>query len=120
MYHCVDEFSAFSDAGAEVAARERELLSARRMSSCVPRLGCTNSKKAHNRHTYLVTHGVDYEFFRKATCAMTSSRAGVAEAAETYFGIHWFAGRLGRLGSAGGPCETAAGVVDCADWPLRC
>ncbi|MFZ0418146.1 MAG: glycosyltransferase [Candidatus Sulfotelmatobacter sp.] len=71
VYHCVDEFSAFSDAGAEVAARERELLSKADVVLCSA-AGLYESKKAHNRHTYLVTHGVDYEFFRKATCAKTS------------------------------------------------
>jgi len=70
VYHCVDEFSAFSDAGAEVAQRERELLGKADVVLCSA-AGLYDNKKAHNPHTYLVTHGVDYEFFRKATSADT-------------------------------------------------
>ena len=70
VYHCVDEFSAFSDAGAEVAERERELLGKADVVLCSA-AGLYERKKGHNPHTYLVTHGVDYEFFRKATSADT-------------------------------------------------
>jgi glycosyltransferase involved in cell wall biosynthesis len=70
VYHCVDEFSAFSDAGAEVADRESELLRKADVVLCSA-AGLYDRKKEHNPHTYLVTHGVDYEFFRKATCADT-------------------------------------------------
>jgi glycosyltransferase involved in cell wall biosynthesis len=70
VYHCVDEFSAFSDAGAEVAERERELLGKADVVLCSA-AGLYERKKGHNPHTYLVTHGVDYEFFRKSTCADT-------------------------------------------------
>lgn len=66
VYHCVDEFSAFSDAGAQVGERERELLRKADVVLCSA-AGLYESKKAYNRHTYLVPHGVDYEFFRKAT-----------------------------------------------------
>jgi len=70
VYHCVDEFSAFNDAGAEVAHRERELLGKADVVLCSA-AGLYDSKKRHNPNTYLVTHGVDYEFFRKATLADT-------------------------------------------------
>lgn len=70
VYHCVDEFSAFSDAGSEVAQRERELLGKADVVLCSA-AGLFESKKAHNPHTYLVTHGVDYDFFRKATSVNT-------------------------------------------------
>ncbi len=66
VYHCVDEFSAFSDAGAEVAQRERELLRKADVVLCSAS-GLYENKKEFNPHTYLVPHGVDYEFFRKAT-----------------------------------------------------
>jgi len=65
IYHCVDEFAAFSDAGSEVAARERELLKKSDIVLCSA-VGLFDRKKEYNSHTYLVTHGVDYEFFRKA------------------------------------------------------
>jgi glycosyltransferase involved in cell wall biosynthesis len=64
VYHCVDEFAAFSDAGSEVAARERELLRKSDIVLCSA-AGLFDRKKEHNPNTYLVTHGVDYDFFRK-------------------------------------------------------
>ena len=70
VYHCVDEFSAFSDAGAEVAERERELLRKADIVLCSA-AGLYERKKSFNPQTHLVTHGVDYEFFRKATSADT-------------------------------------------------
>ncbi|HEX9759448.1 MAG TPA: glycosyltransferase, partial [Candidatus Acidoferrales bacterium] len=66
VYHCVDEYAAFSDAAPEVLEREKELL---RKSGLV--IVCSDalleSKQKSNPRTYLVTHGVDYEHFRKAT-----------------------------------------------------
>jgi glycosyltransferase involved in cell wall biosynthesis len=70
VYHCVDEFSAFSDAGAEVAERELELLGKADLVLCSA-AGLYERKKKYNLHTYLVAHGVDYEFFRKATSTDT-------------------------------------------------
>jgi glycosyltransferase involved in cell wall biosynthesis len=65
VYHCVDEYSAFSDAAAEVRAREIELL---RKSNLVlvSAGGLLTTKREHNPRTFLVTHGVDYEHFRRA------------------------------------------------------
>jgi glycosyltransferase involved in cell wall biosynthesis len=66
VYHCVDEFSAFSDAAAEVRRCESELLS---KSDVV--FVCSHEllqkKKASNSRTFLITHGVDYAHFRRAT-----------------------------------------------------
>ena len=70
VYHCVDEFSAFSDAGSEVAERERELLGKADVVLCST-AGLFERKKKFNARTYLVTHGVDYEFFRQATSSTT-------------------------------------------------
>jgi glycosyltransferase involved in cell wall biosynthesis len=70
VYHCVDEYSAFSDAASEVADRERELLGKADVVLCSA-AALYDRKKGSNPHTYLVAHGVDYEFFRKATCAET-------------------------------------------------
>jgi len=70
VYHCVDEFSAFTDAGSEVAERERELLGKADVVLCSA-AGLFERKKEFNARTYLVTHGVDYEFFRKATSPKT-------------------------------------------------
>ncbi len=66
VYHCVDEYSAFSDAAGEVRARESELL---RKSDLVlvSASDLLKTKIKHNPKTFLVTHGVDYEHFRRAT-----------------------------------------------------
>ncbi len=71
VYHCVDEFSAFSDAGADVAQRELELLAKADVVLCAA-AGLYDKKKRYNDHTHLVRHGVDYEFFRKATSSDTA------------------------------------------------
>ncbi len=66
VYHCVDEYGAFSDAAGEIRERERELLAkADLVLVCSSPL--VSSKREHNPRTYLVTHGVDYEHFRRAT-----------------------------------------------------
>ncbi len=70
VYHCVDEFAAFSDAGSEVAARERELLKKSDVVLCSA-AALFDRKKEHNPNTHLITHGVDYEFFRKTVDAAT-------------------------------------------------
>jgi glycosyltransferase involved in cell wall biosynthesis len=64
VYHCVDEFAAFSDAGSEVAARERELLKKSDVVLCSAS-ALFDRKKGYNPNTFLITHGVDYDFFRK-------------------------------------------------------
>lgn len=65
VYHCVDEYSAFSDAAGEIRDRERELLAKADLV-----LVCSSpllaSKAERNPRTYLVTHGVDYEHFLRA------------------------------------------------------
>jgi len=65
VYHCVDEFSAFSDAGDEVAQRERELVTKADIVICSAGTLFENKRRL-NKNIHLVTHGVDYEFFRKA------------------------------------------------------
>lgn len=65
VYHCVDEYAAFSDAAPEVRFRERDLL---KKSDIV--FVCSDylrdGKLKVNLHTYLVTHGVDFEHFSRA------------------------------------------------------
>lgn len=66
IYHCVDEFSAFSGVSSRsIAALEEQLL---RRSDLVivsaDRL--LHSKARHNPNTVLVRHGVDFSHFRRA------------------------------------------------------
>ncbi len=66
IYHCVDDFSAFSDAAVEVRRCEETLLAKSNLVLvCSTRL--LEAKGRMNPHTYLVTHGVDYAHFRTAT-----------------------------------------------------
>src|SRR5271169_6833326 len=65
VYQCVDEYGAFSDAAGEVQARESELLAkAGLVLVCSSPL--LESKRQHNARTHLVTHGVNYQHFRRA------------------------------------------------------
>jgi len=66
IYHCVDEFSEFSGTDRKsIAQMERTLLQkADLVLTCSQPL--LESKRRENPETYLVTHGVDWEHFRKA------------------------------------------------------
>jgi glycosyltransferase involved in cell wall biosynthesis len=70
VYHCVDEYGAFSDAASEICERERDLL-VKSDFVVVCSSALQESKKKINPRTYLVTHGVDYEHFRRASAANT-------------------------------------------------
>jgi len=65
IYHCVDEYSQFDGAGAEIAELEAELL---RKSDLV--ITCSSplqaSKSRLNPNTVLVRHGVEQEHFARA------------------------------------------------------
>lgn len=66
VYHCVDEFSSFSDAAAEVRRCEETLLAKSDLVIvCSSKL--LEAKKPLNPRTFLVTHGVDYPHFYTAT-----------------------------------------------------
>ena len=66
IYHCVDEFSAFADTkGEHIAELEAKLLArADLVITSAERL--FERKRAHNRNTVLVEHGVDFQHFVKA------------------------------------------------------
>ena len=66
VYHCVDEYSSFSDAATEVRRCEESLLAKSDLVFvCSAKL--LETKKPLNPRTYLVTHGVDYAHFHAAT-----------------------------------------------------
>ncbi|MBJ6763912.1 glycosyltransferase [Myxococcaceae bacterium JPH2] len=71
VYHCVDEFSAFSDTnGRHIAELEARLL--RRADLCITSAErLRDSKALLNPRTVLVRHGVDYAHFVKACDAAT-------------------------------------------------
>src|SRR5213075_1411184 len=66
VYHCVDEFSAFSDAPAqEIRELERRLLLKSDVVICSSE-NLRADKARVNPNAYLVQHGVDLEHFGKA------------------------------------------------------
>ncbi len=87
VYHCVDEYGAFSDAAPEIREREQELL-----AKCGLVIVCSaallDSKKKANPHTHLVTHGVDYEHFRRAADPATPIARELAGLPRPILGFH--------------------------------
>lgn len=66
IYHCVDEYSAFSDVPTEPIARlERELLKKADLV-VVSAETLYKTKIEHNPNTHLIRHGVDYKNFAAA------------------------------------------------------
>jgi glycosyltransferase involved in cell wall biosynthesis len=78
IYHCVDEFSAFSDAPSEeIAALEARLV--RRADLVITSAERLRAQKVKlNPRTVLVRHGVDYAHFRKALDPGTPVPAEIA------------------------------------------
>ena len=72
VYHCVDEFSAFSDAPAqEIRELERRLLLKSDVVICSSE-NLRADKARVNSNAHLVQHGVDLEHFAKAFSAATT------------------------------------------------
>jgi glycosyltransferase involved in cell wall biosynthesis len=71
IYHCVDEFSEFTGTNkAALLEMERRLLE--RSDAVIVSSGpLYDAKRLSNSNTFLVTHGVDLEHFRKACDAAT-------------------------------------------------
>jgi glycosyltransferase involved in cell wall biosynthesis len=88
VYHCVDEFAAFGDAAvSDVRLAEQRLLQKVDvvLAASFPLLEC---KRATNKHTYLVRHGVDYEHFRCATLASTPVAPELKHLPRPILGFH--------------------------------
>ncbi|MBI2683443.1 MAG: glycosyltransferase [Acidobacteriales bacterium] len=87
VYHCVDEYSAFSDAASVVAARERELIQACDLV-VTSSLKLQESKSALNPNCHLVPHGVDYEHFRKSSDPSLPIAAELKDLSHPVLGFH--------------------------------
>lgn len=71
IYHCVDEFAAFSDAAVgDVRQAEQQLLKKADVVLAAS-LPLWERKRAANKHTYVLRHGVDYQHFRRAALPST-------------------------------------------------
>jgi len=87
VYQCADEYSAFNDAAQEVRARESDLLAKAGLV-----LVCSSpllaSKQKVNPRTHLVTHGVDYQHFRRAADDATPIAPELRELPHPILGFH--------------------------------
>ncbi|MEW6732999.1 MAG: glycosyltransferase [Acidobacteriota bacterium] len=66
LYHCVDEYSQFSDTNRTMIANIEEKLLRKSDVVIVSAAKLFESKQAINANTYLMRHGVDFEHFARA------------------------------------------------------
>ncbi|OJH37094.1 glycosyltransferase [Cystobacter ferrugineus] len=87
VYHCVDEFSAFSDTnGRHIAELEEQLL--KRADLVITSAERLRENKARvNPSTVLVRHGVDFNHFAKACDASTPIPADIANLPKPILGF---------------------------------
>src|SRR5579883_3181590 len=88
IYHCVDEFSEFTGTDrAALLEMERRLIEKAHLVvvSSGPLL---ESKRKYNQNTFLVTHGVDVEHFRKACDPATKIPEDLASLKRPVIGFH--------------------------------
>ncbi|MGI8556001.1 MAG: glycosyltransferase [Pyrinomonadaceae bacterium] len=71
IYHCVDEYSAFSDIPTAPIARLEKILLEKSDLIVVSAETLYQSKIKHNPQTFLIRHGVDYKHFKTALDADT-------------------------------------------------
>ncbi|WPB73165.1 spore coat polysaccharide biosynthesis glycosyltransferase ExoP [Archangium violaceum] len=87
VYHCVDEFSAFSDTnGKHIAEMEEQLL--KRADLCITSAERLRENKVRvNPDTVLVRHGVDFNHFVKACDPATVIPEDIANLPKPIFGF---------------------------------
>ncbi|OJT21566.1 glycosyltransferase [Archangium sp. Cb G35] len=87
VYHCVDEFSAFSDTnGKHIAEMEEQLL--KRADLCITSAERLRENKVRvNPSTVLVRHGVDFNHFVKACDPATVIPEDIANLPKPIFGF---------------------------------
>jgi glycosyltransferase involved in cell wall biosynthesis len=88
IYHCVDEFAAFSDAPQAAIQQMEETLLKKADLVIVSANTLRESKRKLNRNTHLVRHGVDYHHFKKALDPALAIPADVAHLKGPIVGFH--------------------------------
>ena len=88
IYHCVDEYSAFTGVAAKALAIEEEGLVRRSDLVVVSSELLLQSKTEFNPHTVLVRHGVDFEHFRKSLDPATVVPASIANLPRPVIGFY--------------------------------
>jgi glycosyltransferase involved in cell wall biosynthesis len=90
IYHCVDEFTAFSGVASQALAADEEALIRRSDLVVVSAELLLQTKSKFNPNTVLVRHGVDFEHFRKALDPATPIHKDIANLPRPiigYFGL---------------------------------
>lgn len=88
IYHCVDEFSAFSDAPQIAIQKMEETLLKKSDLVIVSASTLQENKRRWNPNTHLVRHGVDYDHFRKAVDPATVVPSELAALPRPIIGFH--------------------------------
>ncbi len=88
IYHCVDEFSAFSDAPQSAIRKMEETLLQKADLVIVSASTLQESKRKLNPNTHLVRHGVEYDHFKKALDPAVEIPADVARLPHPIIGFH--------------------------------
>ena len=90
VYYCVDEFTAFSDAGTQSLIEMEDSLIRKADLVVVSAQRLFKSKSGRNPNTVLVRHGVEYDHFRKALAPETKIPDDIAKLPKPvigYFGL---------------------------------
>jgi glycosyltransferase involved in cell wall biosynthesis len=87
IYHCVDEFSEFTGANKAALLEEEERLIRAADAVVVSSGQLYESKRRHNPNTFLVTHGVEVEHFRKACNTVTEIPAALRNLPQPVIGF---------------------------------
>jgi glycosyltransferase involved in cell wall biosynthesis len=90
IYYCVDEYTAFSGVPSAALTEVETDLMRRADVVIVSAAKLYQSKSPHNRNTFLVRHGVDYDHFRKALDPATQAPDEIVHLSRPiigYFGL---------------------------------
>jgi glycosyltransferase involved in cell wall biosynthesis len=88
IYHCVDEYAAFTDISAEAILKLEEELMRKSDLVIVSAEVLYESKKSYNPNTYLIRHGTDWKHFRTALDDSTEIPAEIANLPKPIIGFH--------------------------------
>lgn len=90
IYHCVDEYSAFTGVSRESLLRMERDLARRADLVLVSSEGLLHERRALNPNTYFISHGVDVEHFARALdpgTALPEDLRGLARPVIGFFGL---------------------------------
>src|SRR5207237_3087404 len=88
LYHCVDEFSAFSGADKRAIQTLERSLIAKSDAVVVSSAPLLETKRRYHPNTFLVTHGVEVEHFRRACDPQTVVPADIASLPKPVIGFY--------------------------------